>query len=384
MAPPRQIRRGDGYITERRARDGTVRFQARWHDGARWRAKTFPDLDAAEDHLRDVGRRRRRGLDVAVSDLTVDELVADYLARGQHRWAANTLATYRLLARRQIGPGLGRVRVAELTAVRVQRWLDRLTGQVSASVVQSARTILSGACRDAVRLGIIPANPVTGARTPARPRAERQTWTAVQVQAALAAVAGDVLLHALYLVALTTGVRPGELRALMWRDLDLERGVLTVRRTMTRDADFRHRVGTTTKTRRVRAVALPEVTVEALRVHRADQLRRRLAAAAWHDGEVVFDRGDGAPLAQQTLANRHRAVCERAGVPRIRMHDLRHTFATIALEQGTHPKIVSEILGHASITTTLDIYSHVDVDLQRAAITAVTGAMTERRRAGSS
>lgn len=371
------IRRGDGYMTERTRADGTVVYQARWFDGTSWRAKTFATADDAEDHLRGIGRRKRGGRYAPETDLTVAELVAAYLDRGAHRWTANTVATYTLLAERQIGPHLGRVRVTELTPARVQRWLDDLTGTLSASVIENARTVLSGAYREAVRLGMVAVSPVTDTRAPARPRTSKPTWTAEQAAAVLATVRDDPLYHALYRVALTTGVRPGELRALMWDDLDAARGVLTVRRSMTRTEHFRHVVGDETKTRRTRAIALPEPTLAALRVHRNDQRRRQLAAPAWAARPVIFDRGDGHPLAQQTLATHHRGVCDRAGVPRITMHALRHTFATIALGNGAHPKIVADILGHASVTITLDTYSHTNTDMQRSVIDGINRAIGE-------
>lgn len=368
MAPPRQIRRGDGYITERTTAAGETRYQCRWHDGERWRAKTFADPDDAEDHLRAIGRRKRRGTYTAETALTVAELVDAYLERGRQRWSTNTVATYRLLARRQIGPNLGSIRATELTPARVQRWIDTLAADgLSAAVIENARTVLGGACREAVRLGALPTDPVAGTRVPARKRTKKITWSAAEVGRVLAATKGDVWLHAYYATALTTAMRPGELRALRWGDIDLEAGVATVQRTMTRGEDYRHRIGETTKTGRTRTVALPPETVAALRAHRRDQAARRLAAPAWHDVGTVFDRGDGNPVAQQTMSTRHRLTCDRAGVPRIRMHDLRHTSATLLMERGIHPKIVADLLGHSSVTITLDTYSHVSADMHRAA-----------------
>jgi integrase len=230
-----------------------------------------------------------------------------------------------------------------------------------------------------VRLGALPANPVTDTRAPARARSERATWTETQVAAVLTAVRDDPRYHALYLVALTTGVRPGELRALMWSDLDADRGVLTVRRSMTRTDTFRHIIGDGTKTGRRRTIALPAVTVAALATCRADQRQRQIAAPAWRDLGVIFDRGDGNPIPQQTLASVHDRTAARAGVPRITVHGMRHTFATIALANGVHPKIVAEILGHSSIGTTLDIYSHVSVDMQRSVIDSLAERITDAR-----
>lgn len=379
MVTHRTVKRGDGFITERVRKDGTIGYQARWHDGARWRAKTFSTLDDAEDHLRTIGRKRRAGHSVAVSDLTVRELVEGYIDRGRRRWSTNTVATYSLLLRQQIVPSLGSVRIVDLTPVRVQRWIDALAGEVSAAVVENARTVLSGACREAVRLGLIPANPVADTRAPARPRAAKVTWTADEIERVLDTVANNVRQHAFYLVALTTAIRPGELRALQWGDIDFDAGVMQVRRTMTRTEEYRHIVGETTKTSRTRAIALPAETVTALRRLRIDQRERRLAATAWNDRDLVFDRGDGNPLAQQSVATMHRRICEAAEVRRIRLHDLRHTAATQMLRANVHPKVVADVLGHSSVTTTLDIYSHVDVSMQRSAIETLADTIVRRR-----
>ncbi len=368
--PDRQIRRGDGHIVTRETQSGTT-YQARWWDGPKRRAKTFATEEQAEDHLRTVGRGKRAGTYAGESDLTVGELVTTYIQRGRYRWSTNTVATYTLLCKRQIGPHLGTRRATSLTPAEVQHWLDTLTDAVSPAVVENARTVLSGACREAVRLGILATNPVTGTTAPARDRVHRVTWNDAQVRRVLDTTRDDARLYAMYLVALTTGIRPGELRALMWDDLDIDTGVMTCQRTMTRTDTFRHIVGGTTKTKRVRSIAIPVVTMDALRACRADQRRRRLAADHWHDLGLVFDRGDGNPIAQQTVSNWHRATCNAADVPRCRLHDLRHCFATRALRAGVSVKVVADILGHSSVTTTLDIYSAVDVDMQRSAVEAL-------------
>lgn len=384
MARKHDIRRGDGFVEERTTKAGAVRYVARWHDGDRWRGKTFPTVEEAEDHLRSIGRAKRRGDYSPDSPMTVAELLAVYIERGARRWSANTVATYTLIAERYIGPHIGKKRVVTVTPPQVQAWLDRLTREgLSAAIVGNARSLLSGACDEALRMGMVRANPVAGTRAPARPRGERVTWSADDVARVLDAVDAEphaVQWRAFYLLALTTGMRPGELRAVRWRDIDLDTGTVTIRRTMTRNADFRHDIGDVTKTGRVRTVAVPLETTEALRLQRADQRRRRIAAEHWRDRDLAFDRGDGNPVAQQSASNVHHRVCTRAGVPRIRMHDLRHTAATLMLANGTHPLVVSQMLGHASITTTLDIYSHVDVSMQRAASDALADTILRKKR----
>lgn len=379
MTSDRPLRRGDGYVEPRTLASGETRYRARWFDGLRWRSETFADEDDAYDQVRAMARKRRRGERPDESGWTVAELLAAYLDRGAHRWSTNTVATYTLIVDRHIVPHVGRREARALTSSQVQRWIDGRTGKVSPSVLQSARTILSGAYREAIRLGQVTTNPVTGVKVPPRERVDRPLWDATQIRAVLAQASGDLLMHAWYLLALTTGMRPGELRALRWEDIDLDRGVVTVRRSMTRDARFRQVVGSTTKTGRARSVAIPDVTATALRLLRDDQDRRRKAMARWADAPVVFDRGDGHPVPQQTLHNRHVAMCEAAKVPRIRMHDLRHAAATQMLEAGVSLKVVSDVLGHASIATTADIYVDIADAAKADAANALASAIAGNR-----
>lgn len=388
----RSLRRGDGFIETRTTKRGEPRWQARWHDGVKWRAKTFRSEDEAEAHLQDIGRSRRAGRYTPESDLTVAEAVSEYIERGKMRWSSNTVATYSLLHKGQIAPHLGKVRLTELTPRRVQHWLDQLAVKVvrhpsgerrtlSPAVIENARTVLSGACKEAMQLGVIAANPVSGTRAPARKRTGKVTWTPDEIATVLEHVADDVRYHAYYLVALTTAMRPGEIRALKWGDIDFDTGVITCQRTMTRDDTYHHKIGDTTKTGRARPIAVPETTITALRTLRSDQLQRRLRADVWGETDIVFDRGDGQPLAQQTVSNVHQRITAATGVRKIRMHDLRHTAATLMLKNNVHPKIVSDILGHSSIATTLDIYSHVDVSMQRLATEALADTITRKARA---
>lgn len=162
-------------------------------------------------------------------------------------------------------------------------------------------------------------------------------------------------------------MRLGELLALRWEDVDLERGTLAARRTATRAADGRFTVGEP-KGGRSRQVALAPEAIAALRRHRARQAERRLRLGAlWQDPGLVFDRGDGSGLTHQAVGERMRRRVARLGLPPIRFHDLRHSAATLLLEMGVHPKIVSELLGHAGISITMDRYSHVTEAMHREA-----------------
>lgn len=152
-----------------------------------------------------------------------------------------------------------------------------------------------------------------------------------------------------------TGCRRGEALGLRWRDLDLDRGRATIAQTVAAN-----RLVSETKTDRSRrTIALDPVTVAMLRQHREAQVEERDALGGSLDpDDLVFCREDGAPIWPRSLTRRFASFVETAGLPTIRLHDLRHTHATLALQAGVHPKVVQERLGHAAISITLDIYSH--------------------------
>ena len=162
------------------------------------------------------------------------------------------------------------------------------------------------------------------------------------------------------MLALTTGMRRGELLAPRWKDVDLERRRLQVTATLQRTPDgFDFSEPKTARSRR--QIVLNQTAVTALRQHRIRQAEERLRlGAAWEDNDLVFANEVGKPVEVSNLVQRsfHR-ILERAGLPRIRFHDLRHTYATLAMGQGVHPKVVSDALGHANVSTTLNLYSHV-------------------------
>ena len=296
--------------------------------------------------------------------------VRDYLPRWQEAAAPTlrpaTRRRYADLIRLHILPVLGNVKLAKLSPADVQRlYADRLAAGLSPTSVRQVHSVLHRALDQAVRWGLLPRN-VTEAVDPPKPaKPETTTWDARQVAAVLTAAAGDDL-DPLWRLALLTGMRRGEVLGLRWRDLDLDRGSLAVRRTLSRGADSRLIEGAPKTASGRRQIALPASAIEALRRHRVRQLEARLAAGvAYADHDLVFANDTGGPLHPNSLALRFRRLIVRAGVPRIRFHDLRHTSASLMLANGEHPKVVQERLGHADIRMTMDLYSHVAADMQR-------------------
>lgn len=369
----RRLRWGDGWIEPRTATDGTPRWRARWIEvdatgREHKRSATFGSVHDAEQHLHSVTDRMASGRYVPPSDLTVTELIAQWIERGAYGWKPSTVAVHRQKARHQVIPLLGSVKVISLTTGRVQHWIDQLVKQgLAANTIDKAVQCLNGAFLDAVRLSIVPSNPVTGTRRPPTRQPPLTIWSPEEVQRVLASLVNDPLWFAAYRLALATGMRPGELRVLKWSDIDLVAGVVTVRRTMTKDRDGRQIIGTTTKTGRQRAIAIETGVIASLTAWRQEQRQMRVAAERWEDGDFVFTSRYGRILSQNAWMSRLIRIIAETGVPKISLHGLRHSSASLELDMGTHIKVVQERLGHVSAKTTLDTYSHVSTELQRAA-----------------
>jgi integrase len=213
-----------------------------------------------------------------------------------------------------------------------------------------------------------------------------RTFTIAQVSTQLMSALRDDRLYAAFLTFFMTGLRRGELLGLRWRDVDADTEVLYVRQILVRiyNRDATDQGGKTrldfhepkTEASR-RAVPIPEACLVALRQHRARQAEERLLLGpGYQDHGLVFAQADGAPIDPRTLNRYFTKALERAGLPAMRLHDARHTFATWMLEQGVSPKVVQTILGHSSIAMTLDIYSHVSLDLEKQAVAKLNAALS--------
>ncbi len=197
-----------------------------------------------------------------------------------------------------------------------------------------------------------------------------QTWDAEQLRAYLQHVREDRLFAAWFLAA-TTGMRRGEVLGLRREDVDLTAGTLAVRQAIT--AVGYRVVVTEPKTERSRRrISLDPATIAALRDHLKQQAKERLAwGPAYRDQGLVFAKEDGSPVHPDEFSKAFQRRASDAGLPRIRLHDLRHTYATLALAAGVHPKVVSDRLGHSTITLTIDTYSHSIPSLEEQAANAV-------------
>ncbi|KKM00506.1 hypothetical protein LCGC14_1803780 [marine sediment metagenome] len=269
---------------------------------------------------------------------------------------------YEIALRLHIIPQLGKVRLVKLGPDDLDRlYADLLAEGLSAAYVGQIHSIIHSALAHASRRDLVARNVAALTRPPRTVRTEFRTLTPEEASRFLAATEDDRL-HALYVVAIHTGMRLGELCGLRWADLG--EGCLSVVQQAYRLDGAWHFTAPKTKAGR-RSITLSRAASEALRLHRIRQTQERLAAKSWEDHDLVFCNPRGRPVEASNLRRRsfHPALA-RAGLPRIRFHDLRHTAATLLLAGGVHAKVVQEMLGHSSVAITLDVYSHVTPNLQ--------------------
>ena len=270
-----------------------------------------------------------------------------------------TCATYQSLINCHILPYVGDELLSRVSPLTLEHLYANLEAKgVSPRLRQQVHALLHCAFKKAVRLKLIRDNPASAVDRPRARRREIRALTAEEVGVLLRAAAEDRL-YALYVLAVTTGLRQGEIFALRWKDVSLGQRVLSVRRALL-DAGGRREIADPKTVKGKRRVELPDLAVKALQTHRS-----RLKATP-HPEVWVFTDTQGGTLRRSNFLRRNWApLLARAGLKGVRFHDLRHTCASLLLAAGVHPKIVQERLGHATIAITLDTYSHVVGSLQR-------------------
>ena len=288
-----------------------------------------------------------------------------------------TWERYEQIVRIHIKPSLGRVKLKALTPVHIRGlYREKLDAGLASRTVQYIHTTLHKALKDAVADGLIPRNVTEAVKAPRAKKKEVNALSPDQTRAFLETVRGDRF-EALYVLAVTAGLREGELLGLRWDDIDLDAGTLSVRRTLSEARSGRF--FEPPKNGKGRNIRLARQAIEALKAHRKRQNEERLSLGAlWQDSGLVFPAQTGTPMnAKNLTARSFKPLLESAGLSRtVRLHDLRHTCATLLLGKGVHPKIVQELLGHATIAITLVTYSHVLPNMQGEAASAMESVLS--------
>jgi integrase len=382
-----------GTVHKRELKDGSIRWDAiaDMRDpvtGKRKQPKaTFRTEREAEQWLTERQGEIHKGIAVTRDRQTVGTYLDYWLTNiAQHRVRPTTFASYRQIIHNRIVSVLGAVELQKLAPAQVQALYSSLLagGRVdgrgkalSPRSVKYAHTILRSALKDAVKLGLVSRNVCDATTPPKAPRPPVQCWDMDEVRTFLEVARTDRF-AALWILALHTGMRRGELLALRWRDVDLDAGTCTVRQSLVQSGGIIAFQEPKTSSGR-RTIALDATCIAALREHRARQNEQRLKMGEmWQDTGLLFTTETGTHLYPSNVNRYTKALMAKAGVQRIPFHGLRHTHATLLMKHGVQPKVASERLGHAGIAITLATYSHVLPQMQQQAADIFAAAVAGR------
>ncbi|MCC5954406.1 MAG: site-specific integrase [Acidimicrobiia bacterium] len=349
------------YVVIDLGRDANGKRRQKWHG-------SYPTRKAAEAARAEIVAEYHRGTYVEPSKVTLAEWVRDtWLPSMRAQVKPSTWDSYSRNLELHVLPRLGHRPLRELTAALLNAAYSELLesghckskGGLSPKTVRYLHTTLHKALADAVDAGLLGTNPAERARPPKPAKAgptELRFWTPDQLRTFLASIAGTRLEAAWHLAAMT-GMRRGEVLGLRWADVDLDAARLTVRHTIISVAyEVRE---STPKTHQARVIDLDPETIRQLRCHHDRQQAER---DRWGDdyqgNDLVFCRENGTPLHPDTFSQSFERAIAKTDLPRIRLHDLRHTHATIALRAGVPVKVISERLGHESPAFTMKQYAH--------------------------
>ena len=370
---------GEGSIT-RHNKSGLymARYTVQTATGPKRKTIYGKEREEVAEKLIDALADRNKGLVFDADNLKIGEYLDRWLADSvSDTVRPTTYERYEQIVRVHIRPVLGGLKIKNVTPAHVRGlYREKLETGLSPRTVQYIHVTLHKALKQAVADGLIPRNATEAVKPPQVRREEMRPLSPEQVKALLE-TARDDRLEALYVLAVTTGLRQGELLALKWEDVDLESGTLRVRRTLTTAKGGPVLKALKTKSSR-RSVKLTQSAVEALRSHLKRQLEEiDRAGSLWQENGLIFASESGEPLDRRLVTtHRFKLLLKRAGLPQIRFHDLRHTCATLLLTRNVNPKIVSEMLGHATIAITLDTYSHVLPNMRDQAAAAMEDALS--------
>jgi integrase len=343
----------------------------------------FETKRKAQAALNEAINSLQKGVYIEPNKLLVGQfLLEQWLPAARSTIRPSTFASYQMHVRRHLVPALGHVPLPRLNAPTINAFYSELQQPtdgrrpLSPASVRRVHATLHRSLRDAVRWQLVPQNVAATADPPRASRPQTTVWTAQQLRFFLDGVEDDPL-YPLWLFYAMTGTRRGEALALRWTDLDLDCGRAVIRRTL---VPVEHRLSfaepKTDKGRR--SISLDPATVAVLCSHRLRQADERLLmGTAYHDEDLVFSRPDGRLIHPEYVSRRFSRLVAGSELPPIRLHDLRHTHATMALVAGVATLVVSERLGHSAMSVTSDIYQQVLPSLEEEAAAKVAALVFE-------
>lgn len=352
---------GEGTITQRK----TGRLAGFWEG-----AVTTPEgrkhvyartQQECRQKVKQLLRNLEQGLPVAPKRQSVAQFLEKWLEDvAKVTVRPNVYVRYRINVHRHLIPAIGKKQLTALTPQDLQRvYARKLQDGLAPRTVHQMHTVLHNALGHAVKWGLVGRNVSDIATPPRVPRSDIKPLSAGEVRQLLSAVRDDHWLDSLCTLTVTTGLRLAEVLGLRWGDVDMTAGTLRVRRQIQRVAGLGLIELEPKSATSRRLIRLTPVGVAALKRQRVRTMEMRLAAGdRWDEHDLVFPNSLGRPKEARAIEKRFVDLLAKAGLPRVRFHDLRHSAATLLFSLGTHPKVVQEILGHSGIGITMNLYTH--------------------------
>jgi integrase len=290
----------------------------------------------------------------------------------------STLHRYRQEVRLYIGPSaIGRARLDAIKPPQIAAFYREQLERLSPGSVRRLHALMRRALTVAVRWQLIPWNPVAAVDPPSLAVEEVRPYSAAEAQAFLQRVAGERF-EARWRLAVNLGVRQGEALGLAWRDVDLDQRVALIRQTLQYRPGERLQLMRPKTARSRRTIPLPESVVQSLKLRREQQeIDRQRSGGSWEEWGLVFTTAHGTPISPRNDYRDFRRLTSSAGLRRARLHDLRHTAASLMLAARVNPRVVMEILGHSQINITMNTYTHVSPATARDAVALVEDALRD-------
>ncbi|PHE73276.1 site-specific integrase [Bacillus wiedmannii] len=324
----------------------------------------------AENALTKVLSEVNTGTYIEPSKLSYGEYLQDWFNTKKHSVGIQTAKVLKGYLNSRIIPSLGNFKLAKLTSLHMQNYVNSLRDDgLKRGTIEKIIKIIRNSLEHAIDLELISKNVATKTKLPKSDKEELTVWNEQEVQLFLK-VAQDSRYSIVFHMALVTGMRQGELLGVRWKDVDLEKGHLTISQTLSHDGKT-FLLGGKTKSS-LRKILLPASTITKLKKHRAVMLQEKLSQGEeYQDNDLVMCTPYGTPINPANVRRSLNALIKKAAVPKIRFHDLRHTHATLLLAKGVNVKVISERLGHSNIKITLDTYSHVLPTMQEDAVNKI-------------
>ena len=321
---------------------------------------------------------------VEPNKLTVNEYIKKWLEFKKTKVSVRTIEIYESLIRNHVIPAFGQCLLIKLQPIQIQDFYNKTLqgGKLSASSINMFHYILKDVFKQAVRWQLIIRSPIDAVDPPRVIKKEMKVLDESQIALLLDSSREKTKFYMTVLLALTTGMRRGEICALHWKDIDFEKSQLRVEQTVQiTKGKLIFKMPKTNKGRRI--IDLPSLAIEELKQHKAEQNKQRLRLGpAYQNHDLVCTMIDGQPLHPTCVSDAFYRLLKQVGLPHFRFHDLRHTHATQLLKHGINVKVISERLGHARIATTLDVYAHVLPSMQKEAASAIDTALRDAIQSG--